>query len=96
VNAAYREALKFAGPGRAVEEGDTSIPTSGKDWLGQIAERQGEFRPVFALMGDVARELEAIANSRADDEKFYKTCSVAWDKLCHAIIAWEEGGQVAT
>lgn len=96
VNASYREALKFAGLGRAVDEDDPSNAVSGQDWLGQIAGRSGEFRTVFALMGEVSRELEVIANSRADDEKFYKACNVAWDKLCHAIIAWEEGGQVAT
>jgi ParB-like chromosome segregation protein Spo0J len=95
VNAAYREALKFAGMSRSVDA--EASPDAGiqPDWLAEIAERSGDFRLVYSLMGEVSHELEAIANSRANADKFYKNCSIAWDRLCHAIIAWEESEQTA-
>lgn len=98
VNAAYREALKAV-----ASLGDDLIDDQAEDefarereWTEPLAAKSEEFQVAFAHMGSVARELESIANAHADSEKYYKSCSLAWDRLCHAMIAWEEAQLTAS
>lgn len=98
VNAAYREALKANSPEGGGEVEDAAADLVEHDWTEPPEAKSEEFQVAFSYLGKVARELEVIANAHGDgdSEKHYKSCSVAWDRLCHAIIAWEESQLAAS
>jgi hypothetical protein len=96
VNAAYREALKAMSSDASEADDEVAMDdTPEHGWNEAPAARLEEFHVAFAYLGKVARELEVIANSHTESEKYYKSCSLAWDKLCHAMIAWEEAQKSA-
>jgi ParB-like chromosome segregation protein Spo0J len=90
VNAAYREALKYVHTPKAIKEIERDELTASTELLEHLSKRESDFRTAFGLMGQLAREMELISNARAGGSTYYRTCSVAWDRLCHALIAWEE------